>query len=1314
MKVNEDICKILKISRNLSRDIINEYFTEIEPNDFFKLAEITSLGISLNELENLNQNISRYLMNSFNNDTNRGISVWQLLVSMNTLNHYSDWAPKNSIKKFLLLCTNLNVGNTKFIEKIQDFIHKRLKKWRSRWKWKNNVISIVKGLPNLPHDVQPEIIGWIIVNYKFISNSICKKLLEDSVNIRMYKIIPYLAAKVPIETASFLLSILDQTLEQRGLFENYLFLTIQVLERTKKKKELKLFLKFLIHNLFKKHENIIFNYERRSLLSYCITKDNPCSEYCWNELIKYIENNVFLTEEILKLLDLLIIQYRYKPQNVESFYKLLLKKESENNKYIIKKFLILSIIALENEELKGNLKEWVDKNQDRICKTIQTQDPEIKINLYGCFSVFGFCFNKFQRELDNLLSIDVKKTNACISNYLNFPRFVNEVIKEKEVCLKFFRFDKNIPDFQERGKKGGMLLIVTTKDDHLPKLYRWDDKSYGNPISTPILGIKLIEKLSTDEIEKLTSWFNDTNKYPLLYYVREKLKEIPFNEHTVNEFQVTSSDEIEELPAKQSLEEIIQYYLMNNRNVFGFINLYNRVESYFPWDEVLPRILHYTDRIIMVFTELIRRSIHLFSPEKVLKFKEFFSNFYERINNDLTPRGELENNRYLTLAQFYAALRNYNHSIGYFNQYINNLDFYNLKERSISELYSPLFTKIYYLLIAWECFFHRINQLEQLNQSEKQELIKMIQRDFNRFIKNMTFLENQCQNFNPSLKDKFNFRTKILEFNKNELEIKFSTSNTITKDELFIKLADKIKKYYNKLEEKLINNKKSENTTFFLSDLELDRFKSISLKQIFNARLTHPELWERVSKRITRKRNPFLENIQNNEDLGIIYFNSPFASPIIPKIKIEYDILNENKVEILISSDFELYENDNYLVSQFTNPPWIQIKSTGEKLKTETGYKYKIHLLFPKDTQNGVFFLKVAPKGEFEYFNPIIVSKNVKLKKKIDYKKRDPNKIRWLHISDLHIRNKNSSDPIFLQILSYLKNQINYIFLTGDIVFSGKKNEYKVGKSFLRKLLKVINTKSLFLVPGNHDLNWNYKKSSEEMNNITLIEEIKLYKAQKSLEKLSLLRCISNQQKSFHEFWLDIIRKYMNSENFKVFELNYWEYKDKFVEVFGLNSALGANSEVNSKHWQFISQTQIEDLFETRNCSSNFIKLCFILTHFPFTIKSYDVDQKQFIRNEDRDEILEKIKNYNTPCIICSGHTHDPSYFSLYGKLEEAGRPPIFYSQSGEVPMRGRYNLVLNLGEYNYLKKLIKVYQIRLLRSTKLDFEIEPFSYIVK
>ena len=89
-------------------------------------------------------------------------------------------------------------------------------------------------------------------------------------------------------------------------------------------------------------------------------------------------------------------------------------------------------------------------------------------------------------------------------------------------------------------------------------------------------------------------------------------------------------------------------------------------------------------------------------------------------------------------------------------------------------------------------------------------------------------------------------------------------------------------------------------------------------------------------------------------------------------------------------------------------------------------------------------------------------------------------KTTWLHVSDFHFQ---QGDPYDRDVV--LKAQVDsvksfresghvpeLVFVTGDIAYSGKRQEYDLATDFFDNLIKAagVDRQSLFVVPGNHDV----------------------------------------------------------------------------------------------------------------------------------------------------------------------------------------------------------------------------------------------------
>jgi predicted MPP superfamily phosphohydrolase len=97
-------------------------------------------------------------------------------------------------------------------------------------------------------------------------------------------------------------------------------------------------------------------------------------------------------------------------------------------------------------------------------------------------------------------------------------------------------------------------------------------------------------------------------------------------------------------------------------------------------------------------------------------------------------------------------------------------------------------------------------------------------------------------------------------------------------------------------------------------------------------------------------------------------------------------------------------------------------------------------------------------------------------------------KIRWLHISDLHLKSQAAawSQDVVLRALhkaiaeQRVKRPVNFILATGDLSYSGKHDEFLQVEAFFDNLLKELDLSraDVFFIPGNHDNDLSLQKYS--------------------------------------------------------------------------------------------------------------------------------------------------------------------------------------------------------------------------------------------
>lgn len=211
-------------------------------------------------------------------------------------------------------------------------------------------------------------------------------------------------------------------------------------------------------------------------------------------------------------------------------------------------------------------------------------------------------------------------------------------------------------------------------------------------------------------------------------------------------------------------------------------------------------------------------------------------------------------------------------------------------------------------------------------------------------------------------------------------------------------------------------------------------------------------------------------------------------------------------------------------------------------------------------------------------------------------------KITWLHLSDLHFKSghefekfnqKIVLEKLWIDIQAQIKKGLrpDFIVFSGDITYNGKNEEYILTKEhFFDPLLKITGVPKgkLFIVPGNHDIDWNLLDHLTEGGMISLLSE-----------RNKINQFLSGEQDRSYVFkrfnaYAEFINQYFDNQlNFSEKEYYYTRVltiRECKVAILGLNSIWmsGCNKDrhgkVNDNGFLFIGEWQIEKaLRETEN-----------------------------------------------------------------------------------------------------------------------------------
>lgn len=221
--------------------------------------------------------------------------------------------------------------------------------------------------------------------------------------------------------------------------------------------------------------------------------------------------------------------------------------------------------------------------------------------------------------------------------------------------------------------------------------------------------------------------------------------------------------------------------------------------------------------------------------------------------------------------------------------------------------------------------------------------------------------------------------------------------------------------------------------------------------------------------------------------------------------------------------------------------------------------------------------------------------------------------ITWLHLSDLHFdsKRKNNIDIVLERLLDDVKGiskehdlVFDFIVVTGDLAYSGNKEEYVQAKDFFVKLLNITNltNNNLFVVPGNHDVDINAVKNDmfirnvgSRLNDNDAINEIF---NSKDVWKLNFKKL-----ENYGTFVNILLNSNLifNEENF--FYVKNLQIRDKKIGIMGLNSVWSCGSEKDKTDGILIGEQQVRTALNKIQDAD----ICIALLHHPYEcIKIFD------------------------------------------------------------------------------------------------------------
>lgn len=273
-------------------------------------------------------------------------------------------------------------------------------------------------------------------------------------------------------------------------------------------------------------------------------------------------------------------------------------------------------------------------------------------------------------------------------------------------------------------------------------------------------------------------------------------------------------------------------------------------------------------------------------------------------------------------------------------------------------------------------------------------------------------------------------------------------------------------------------------------------------------------------------------------------------------------------------------------------------------------------------------------------------------------------KISWLHLSDLHLGRDSYNEKVVLkELLKDIKkliqtNQLdlNFVFITGDLTFSGRQEEFDMAQEFINELIDVVklNKEDIILVPGNHDVQRGdllsvVKSARKHLDN----REAVSIAIGSETERELYLRGLSNYKK-----FVDKNFPWANTK--EKAPLSYTINKrvgDVPISILALNSAWLAYGSTNEKGQIILGERQAREAFEKMDNP----QIVITLMHHPFEwFEWFDAD--------DVKKMLERRADF-----ILNGHEH---------RLDVIGKGSIF-GKAFKISAGSTYETRNHINSYN-------------------------------
>ena len=244
--------------------------------------------------------------------------------------------------------------------------------------------------------------------------------------------------------------------------------------------------------------------------------------------------------------------------------------------------------------------------------------------------------------------------------------------------------------------------------------------------------------------------------------------------------------------------------------------------------------------------------------------------------------------------------------------------------------------------------------------------------------------------------------------------------------------------------------------------------------------------------------------------------------------------------------------------------------------------------------------------------------------------------VKWLHISDLHLKRDGSLSQN--AVLSAMRDDIerrcdeglsvDFVLVTGDLAYSGKKTEYQLVEDFFRDLAATIDVSydRFFCVPGNHDVQRDRQMATFAGARQQLQSENDVYAFLANAEERGTLLVRQGNFRRFQEDFLHGQERRWTSDGLGY--VTTLEVDDFRIALLGLNSAWLAEGGRGDDRQLLLGEPQVANAIELARQALPHVVIG--LLHHPFDLLMR-FDQKPTQR------LLEESCHF-----LHCGHLHEP------------------------------------------------------------------------